>query len=112
MIFIRYSEDKGLEEKKLISKLREAIHCKGALEVPLGFQRIARLCQIDEMLMGHAAFCYNAIEKRKPNSVYDICKNSKQKWGYLEKGNEPYSFKITIQGENLVKPYLPRKSKK
>lgn len=69
-------------------------------------------CGVDEMQMGHAVSCYNAIEKRKPNSIYDICKNSKRKWGYLDKGEIPYSFKLNIQGENLVKHDLPKKSDK
>lgn len=64
--------------------------------------------KIVEMEMGHIISCYHEIDKKIPKSIYDICKNTKRTQGYLDTGDEPYTFKITISGENLVRHDLPK----
>lgn len=70
-----------------------------------------KYCGIPNMQMGHALSCYNDVGERKPSNIYALCNNARTRKGYLDYGDESYTFKITIQGENLVEHDLPRKDK-
>ncbi len=71
-----------------------------------------KYCNISNMQMGHAVSCYNEVGERKPSNIYSLCGNARDRKAYLAAGDEPYTFKITIQGENLVEHDLPRKTEK
>ena len=68
-------------------------------------------CQIPNMGMGHAVSCYNEVGERKPKNIYSICLNARSRKAFLDTGDENYTFKITIQGENLIEQDLPSKTK-
>lgn len=56
---------------------------------------------------GEILSCYEEINEKKP-SVIDIVKNSIRYKGWLELGNEKYSARLTISGENFIKFDLPK----
>ena len=87
---------------------------------PIGNQNIItvfayylnKYCNIPHMEIGHAISCYNEIGfLRKPTNIYAVGVNVRTRKGYLDNGDTPHSFKITIQGENLIEHDLPPKPK-
>ena len=71
-----------------------------------------KYCNTSSMEVGHAISCYNEIGLRKPTNIYSVGINVRTRKGYLDHGDTPYTFKITIQGENLIEHDLPPKAKK
>ena len=86
---------------------------------PIGNQNIItvfayylnKYCNIPDMEIGHAISCYNEIGLRKPTNTYAVGNNVRTRKGYLDNGDTPYSFKITIQGANFIEYDLPPKLK-
>ena len=68
-----------------------------------------KYCDIKNMEMGHAVSCYNELKLRKPSNIYSVCNNVRTRKGYLDYGDEAHTFKINIQGENLIEHDLPVK---
>jgi hypothetical protein len=61
----------------------------------------------EEAKFGEILSCYEEVGEKKP-SVIDIVKNSIRYKGWLEVGQERFSTRITISGENFVKFDLPQ----
>lgn len=59
-----------------------------------------------EVRFGEILSCYEEVDEKKP-SILDIVKNSVRYKGWLEQGNEKFSARLTISGENFVKFDLP-----
>lgn len=59
---------------------------------------------------GEILSCYEEVNEKKP-SITDIIKNSIRYKGWLEQGQDKYSTRLTISGENFVKFDLPGKEK-
>ena len=62
-----------------------------------------------EAKFGEILSCYEEVGEKKP-SIIDIVKNSIRYKGWLEVGQERFSTRITISGENFVKFDLPQTS--
>jgi hypothetical protein len=63
----------------------------------------------EEAKFGEILSCYEEVGEKKP-SIIDIVKNSIRYKGWLEVGQERFSTRITISGENFVKFDLPQTS--
>lgn len=71
---------------------------------------LKKYCKISEMKLGQALSCFIEMGIRKPN-VYAICLNTITRKGWIEKGSEPWAFRINRLGENLVEHDLPHPKK-
>jgi len=67
--------------------------------------------KIDEMKPGHALFCYNEVNEKKPLEIVQLFRDTASRKGWLQSGVSSGSTTMTIGGENLVKHDLPNKSK-
>ena len=70
-----------------------------------------KYCKLSNTEMGHFVSCYNEVDERKPKNIYQVCSNTVARKGYLESGDVTYSYKTTIQGDNLIEHDLPHKTK-
>lgn len=104
---------KGDEKSPSLKKFFEEKLPSGNQEIITTFAYyLTKYCDVKSVEMGHLVSCYNEVGERKPSNIYQICLNTKNRLGYLATGDEPYSVKINIQGENLVEHDLPHKIKK
>ena len=122
------SSSKGSKEKKKISFSPIPVNLKGSNNQPtlkkffeekkprenqeiitLFAYYLNKYCNIPNMEFGHAVSCYIEMNLRKPTNIQSLCQNVRNRKAYLEIGTEPYTYKITIQGENLIEHDLPSK---
>jgi len=99
---------KGNNDTPSLKKLYDEKSPKSNMEiVTLIAYYLKNHLNIHNMKYGHALFCFGEINKPKPINVAQLFTDTAFHHQWLEPSGEPYSSKITIAGENLIKHDLP-----